>query len=116
MTADNLARCIAPSLLGPPNATGSQLQEDFTKKISLVQFLLKNCLQLWGEDVPSLWGERAVVPDQVTTGQPRESMRITVAVILKNPQGQYEAKCPSTTGLRTCLSTILEVLEEQKWP
>ncbi|KAB1255962.1 Rho GTPase-activating protein 20 [Camelus dromedarius] len=32
MTAYNLSRCLAPSLLGPPNATSSQSEEDFTKK------------------------------------------------------------------------------------
>ncbi|XP_072804543.1 rho GTPase-activating protein 20-like [Vicugna pacos] len=115
MTSYNLAQCIAPSLLGPPNATSSHLQEDLTKMVSLVQFLLENRLQLWGEDTPPLWGGRAATPDEVTTGC-LESTRMMVAVIYTNPQGQYEAKCPSSTGRRTCLSTIFEVPEEEEWP
>ncbi|KAB1281124.1 Rho GTPase-activating protein 20 [Camelus dromedarius] len=58
MMAYNLSRCLAPSLLGPPNATSSQLEEDFTKK-----FLLENHLQLRGEDTPSS-GKRAATPDE----------------------------------------------------
>ncbi|XP_032326722.1 uncharacterized protein LOC102504147 [Camelus ferus] len=69
-----------------------------------------------GEKTPLPSGKHAATPDKVTTGQPLESTRMTVAVIFKSPQGQYEAKCPTTTGLHTCLSTILEVPEEQKWP
>ncbi|EPY73357.1 rho GTPase-activating protein 20-like protein [Camelus ferus] len=72
MTSYNLAQCITPSLLGPPNTTSSQLQEDLTKMVSLVQFLLENCLQLWGEDIPSLCGGPAIIPDEGDVTSTRE--------------------------------------------
>ncbi|KAB1258352.1 Rho GTPase-activating protein 20 [Camelus dromedarius] len=72
MTSYNLAQCITPSLLGPPNTTSSQLQEDLTKMVSLVQFLLENCLQLWGEDIPSLCGGPAIIPDEGDITSTRE--------------------------------------------
>nr|XP_044631266.1 rho GTPase-activating protein 20-like [Equus asinus] len=60
MTAYNLATCIAPSILCLPNACGAELESDITRKISLVQFLIENCLQIFGEDIASLLGESSM--------------------------------------------------------
>ncbi|XP_070094475.1 rho GTPase-activating protein 20-like isoform X1 [Equus caballus] len=60
MTAYNLATCIAPSILCLPNACSAELESDITRKISLVQFLIENCLQIFGEDIASLLGESSM--------------------------------------------------------
>ncbi|XP_070132105.1 rho GTPase-activating protein 20-like isoform X3 [Equus caballus] len=60
MTAYNLATCIAPSILCLPNACSADFESDITRKISLVQFLIENCLQIFGEDIASLLGENSM--------------------------------------------------------
>ncbi|XP_070345256.1 rho GTPase-activating protein 20-like [Equus asinus] len=60
MTAYNLATCIAPSILCLPNACSAELESDITRKISLVQFLIENSLQIFGEDIASLLGESSM--------------------------------------------------------
>ncbi|XP_075402683.1 rho GTPase-activating protein 20 isoform X2 [Tenrec ecaudatus] len=61
MTAFNLAVCIAPSILWPPASSSPELENEFTKKVSLlIQFLIENCCRIFGEDIVSLLGEIAV--------------------------------------------------------
>ncbi|KAL1781769.1 rho GTPase-activating protein 20 [Sigmodon hispidus] len=58
MTAFNLAVCIAPSILWPPTSSSPELENEFTKKVSLlIQFLIENCCRIFGEDITSLLGE-----------------------------------------------------------
>uniref|UniRef100_A0A673SMG5 Rho-GAP domain-containing protein n=1 Tax=Suricata suricatta TaxID=37032 RepID=A0A673SMG5_SURSU len=57
MTAYNLSVCIAPSILCSSNSCSSELESNLIKKISVVQFLIENCLQIFGEDISSLLGE-----------------------------------------------------------
>ncbi|EPY85147.1 hypothetical protein CB1_000394003 [Camelus ferus] len=45
---------------------------DVVKETSFVQFFLENGLQLWGEDIPSLWGERVATPDEGDVTSNRE--------------------------------------------
>ncbi|XP_072613342.1 rho GTPase-activating protein 20-like [Vulpes vulpes] len=59
MTAYELSVCIAPSLLCPPNSCRLELEENFKKKASLIQFLIENCLKIFGEDITSLLGENS---------------------------------------------------------
>ncbi|XP_020845463.1 LOW QUALITY PROTEIN: rho GTPase-activating protein 20 [Phascolarctos cinereus] len=55
MTAFNLAVCIAPSILWPPSTASPELENEFTKKVSLlVQFLIENCCRIFGEEITSL--------------------------------------------------------------
>nr|XP_035957800.1 uncharacterized protein LOC118542029 [Halichoerus grypus] len=60
MTAYNLSVCIAPSLLCPPNSGSLELKDNLIKKISLVAFLIENCLRIFGEDITSLLGENSM--------------------------------------------------------
>ncbi|XP_043726678.1 uncharacterized protein LOC122673217 [Cervus elaphus] len=62
MTAYNLSVCITPSILGLLNS-GSTAFENFTKKISFIQFLIENCLKIFGEDITSLFGPKSVSCD-----------------------------------------------------
>ncbi|XP_066895004.1 rho GTPase-activating protein 20 isoform X5 [Kogia breviceps] len=61
MTAFNLAVCIAPSILWPPTSSSPELENEFTKKVSLlIQFLIENCCRIFGEEITSLLGEVSV--------------------------------------------------------
>ncbi|ELW64234.1 Rho GTPase-activating protein 20 [Tupaia chinensis] len=61
MTAFNLAVCIAPSILWPPSSSSPELENEFTKKVSLlIQFLIENCCRIFGEEITSLLGEVSV--------------------------------------------------------
>ncbi|XP_019570871.2 rho GTPase-activating protein 20 isoform X1 [Rhinolophus sinicus] len=61
MTAYNLAVCIAPSILWPPTSSSPELENEFTKKVSLlIQFLIENCCRIFGEEIASLLGEVSV--------------------------------------------------------
>ncbi|XP_055421809.1 rho GTPase-activating protein 20-like [Bubalus kerabau] len=60
MTAYNLSVCISPSILCLSNSGSS---ENFTKQISFIQFLIENCLKIFGEDITSLFGETSVSSD-----------------------------------------------------
>uniref|UniRef100_A0A3Q7Q0E1 Rho GTPase-activating protein 20-like n=1 Tax=Callorhinus ursinus TaxID=34884 RepID=A0A3Q7Q0E1_CALUR len=79
MTAYNLSLCIAPSILCPPNSCSLELEGNFIKKISLVQFLIENCLRIFGEDITSLLGENSMSLDNsekaADSGQKRVKMR-----------------------------------------
>ncbi|XP_075822032.1 rho GTPase-activating protein 20 [Microtus pennsylvanicus] len=58
MTAFNLAVCIAPSILWPPTSSSPELENEFTKKVSLlIQFLIENCCRIFGEEITSLLGD-----------------------------------------------------------
>eukprot|EP00071_Canis_lupus_P038635 XP_022272192.1 rho GTPase-activating protein 20-like isoform X2 [Canis lupus familiaris] len=59
MTAYDLSVCIAPSILCPPNTCSLELEDNFIKKASLIQFLIENCLGIFGEDITSLLGENS---------------------------------------------------------
>ncbi|XP_048963932.1 rho GTPase-activating protein 20-like isoform X2 [Canis lupus dingo] len=59
MTAYDLSVCIAPSILCPPNSCNLELEDNFIKKASLIQFLIENCLKIFGEDITSLLGENS---------------------------------------------------------
>ncbi|XP_004709035.1 rho GTPase-activating protein 20 [Echinops telfairi] len=64
MTAFNLAVCIAPSILWPPASSSPELENEFTKKVSLLmQFLIENCCRIFGEEIVSLLGEISVQCD-----------------------------------------------------
>ncbi|KAM6157935.1 rho GTPase-activating protein 20 [Rhynchocyon petersi] len=64
MTAFNLAVCIAPSILWPPASASPELENEFTKKVSLlVQFLIENSCMIFGEEITSLLGEISVRSD-----------------------------------------------------
>uniref|UniRef100_A0A8C6QFH1 Rho GTPase activating protein 20 n=1 Tax=Nannospalax galili TaxID=1026970 RepID=A0A8C6QFH1_NANGA len=64
MTAFNLAVCIAPSILWPPASSSPELENEFTKKVSLlIQFLIENCCKIFGEEITSLLGELSVRSD-----------------------------------------------------
>ncbi|XP_071068424.1 rho GTPase-activating protein 20 isoform X2 [Dasypus novemcinctus] len=61
MTAFNLAVCIAPSVLWPPTSFSPELENEFTKKVSLlIQYLIENCFRIFGEEITSLLGEISV--------------------------------------------------------
>ncbi|XP_054448182.1 rho GTPase-activating protein 20 [Pteronotus mesoamericanus] len=61
MTAFNLAVCIAPSILWPSTSSSPELENEFTKKVTLViQFLIENCCRIFGEEITSLFGEVSV--------------------------------------------------------
>ncbi|DAA28944.1 TPA: T-cell activation Rho GTPase-activating protein-like, partial [Bos taurus] len=60
MTAYNLSVCITPSMLCLSNSGSS---ENFTKQISFIQFLIENCLKIFGEDITCLFGETSVSSD-----------------------------------------------------
>ncbi|XP_055291072.1 rho GTPase-activating protein 20-like [Moschus berezovskii] len=116
MTAYNLSVCIAPSILCLLNSGSSEL-ENLTKKISFIQFLIENCLKIFGEDITSLFGENSVscgnsdITDKnekvaVTTEQPLESKSVRVTVNYTKVQLQYDAMTSSKTGPSTNLSTV----------
>ncbi|CAK7317817.1 Rho GTPase-activating protein 20 [Vulpes lagopus] len=61
MTAFNLAVCIAPSILWPPTSSSPELENEFTKKVSLlIQFLIENCCRIFGKEITSLLGQVSV--------------------------------------------------------
>nr|CAI9698041.1 unnamed protein product [Rangifer tarandus platyrhynchus] len=119
MTAYNLSVCITPSILCLLNSGSTEL-ESFTKKISFIQFLIENCLKIFGEDITSLFGKNSVSCDNsditditdnsekvaVTTEQPRESKPVRVTVIYRKVQLQYDAMTSSRMGPSTDLSTV----------
>ncbi|KAM4663041.1 uncharacterized protein O3C94_011348 [Discoglossus pictus] len=58
MTAYNLAVCIAPNMLWLPTATDPEVEGRSTKKVVLlVQFLIENYKQIFGQDAASLFGK-----------------------------------------------------------
>lgn len=68
MTAFNLAVCIAPSILWPPASSSPELENEFTKKVSLlIQFLIENCCRVFGEEIASLLGELSERSDREHT-------------------------------------------------
>ncbi|XP_057560620.1 rho GTPase-activating protein 20-like [Hippopotamus amphibius kiboko] len=116
MTAHNLSVCIAPSILCPPRSGSSALENDFRKKISFVQFLIENCLKIFGEDITSLFEESSMSCDSsditdsrekaaVTTEQPLESKPVRETVIYKKAQLQDDAKTPPSMGPPSDVST-----------
>ncbi|XP_074072740.1 rho GTPase-activating protein 20 [Macrotis lagotis] len=65
MTAFNLAVCIAPSILWPPSSASPELENEFTKKVSLlVQFLIENCCRIFGEEITSLLRDISISCDR----------------------------------------------------
>uniref|UniRef100_A0A3Q2GW36 Rho-GAP domain-containing protein n=1 Tax=Equus caballus TaxID=9796 RepID=A0A3Q2GW36_HORSE len=121
MTAYNLATCIAPSILCLPNACSAELESDITRKISLVQFLVENCLQIFGEDIASLLGESSMRCDGnnrwffisgVSNNQPLESKPVRVTVTYKKAQLQNDAEAPHGVGPPSSLSAMLSVTED----
>ncbi|XP_032828616.2 uncharacterized protein LOC116952963 isoform X2 [Petromyzon marinus] len=60
MTAANLARCVAPSLLWPSRGGEQQQQQqqrsDTLQVVELVEFLICHCQELLGEDVTTIFG------------------------------------------------------------
>ncbi|XP_061425818.1 rho GTPase-activating protein 20-like isoform X1 [Lethenteron reissneri] len=57
MTAANLARCVAPSLLWPSRGGEQQQQRsDTLQVVELVEFLICHCQELFGEDVTTIFG------------------------------------------------------------
>ncbi|XP_055421820.1 rho GTPase-activating protein 20-like [Bubalus kerabau] len=117
MTAYNLSVCITPSLLCLPNSGSS---ENLTKQISFIQFLIENCLKIFGEDITSLFGETSVSSDNsditditdnsekvaVTKEQSLESKPVRMTVFYKKGQLQYDAMTSSRMGPSTDLSTV----------
>ncbi|XP_055975707.1 rho GTPase-activating protein 20-like [Sorex fumeus] len=57
MNALNLAICIAPSILGPPRDTPKVETEIYEKMSKLIQFMIENCFQIFGEVIICLFGE-----------------------------------------------------------
>lgn len=56
MTASNLALCIAPNMLWLPSPTGPEEESKSTRKVAtLIQFLIENAPQIFGEDTASLF-------------------------------------------------------------
>ncbi|XP_045853360.1 rho GTPase-activating protein 20-like [Meles meles] len=111
MTAYNLSVCIAPSILCPPNSCSLELEENVIKKVSLIQFLIENCLKIFGEDITSLLGENSVSCDNsekaaVTEEQPLESKPVSVIVIYKKAQLQNDTKTESCMDPPDSLSTV----------
>uniref|UniRef100_A0A452EFU4 Rho-GAP domain-containing protein n=1 Tax=Capra hircus TaxID=9925 RepID=A0A452EFU4_CAPHI len=115
MTPYNLSVCLAPSILCLLNS-GSSAFENVTKKISLIQFLIENCLKIFGEDITSLFGENSVscensdITDNSeisgTTEQSLESKPVRVTMIYEKVQLQYDAMTSSRMGPPTDLSTV----------
>ncbi|XP_043852537.1 rho GTPase-activating protein 20 [Dromiciops gliroides] len=65
MTAFNLAVCIAPSILWPPSSASPELENEFTKKVSLlVQFIIENCHRIFGEEITSLLRDISISCDR----------------------------------------------------
>ncbi|XP_064439170.1 rho GTPase-activating protein 20-like [Mirounga angustirostris] len=56
----NLSVCIAPSVLYPPDSGSLELEDNLIRKICLVQFLIENCLRIFGEDITSLLDENSM--------------------------------------------------------
>nr|XP_035954900.1 rho GTPase-activating protein 20-like isoform X3 [Halichoerus grypus] len=112
MTAYNLSVCIAPSLLCPPNSGSLELKDNLIKKISLVQFLIENCLRIFGEDITSLLGENSMSRANsekaaaVTGKQPLEYKPVRVIVIYKKAQLQNDTKTPCGMVPPSYLSTV----------
>ncbi|XP_006153220.1 rho GTPase-activating protein 20 [Tupaia chinensis] len=88
MTAYNLSVCIAPSLFWLPISCSTELENEFTKKVSFIQFLIENYLKIFGEDV-TVSGEsspsctNSEEDAAVKTEQPLEVKLIRVIVIYK---------------------------------
>uniref|UniRef100_A0A8C7BE55 Rho-GAP domain-containing protein n=1 Tax=Neovison vison TaxID=452646 RepID=A0A8C7BE55_NEOVI len=111
MTAYNLSVCIAPSILCPSNSCSLELEENVIKKVSFVEFLIENCLKIFGEDITSLLGENSVSCDnsekaEVTEEQPLESKPVRVIVIYKKAELQNDTKIPSCMDPPNYLSTV----------
>uniref|UniRef100_F6V0Y4 Rho GTPase-activating protein 20 n=1 Tax=Ornithorhynchus anatinus TaxID=9258 RepID=F6V0Y4_ORNAN len=69
MTAFNLAVCIAPSILWPPASSGPELENECTKKVSLlVEFLIENCCRIFGEEITSLFEDISLKCDNREDG------------------------------------------------
>ncbi|XP_064439940.1 rho GTPase-activating protein 20-like [Mirounga angustirostris] len=60
MTAYNLSVCMAPNVLYPPDSGTLELEYNLIRKICFVQFLIENCLRIFGEDITSLLGENSM--------------------------------------------------------
>ncbi|XP_049743002.1 rho GTPase-activating protein 20-like [Elephas maximus indicus] len=105
MTAYNLSVCIAPSILWSSTSCSPGLENELTKKISLVQFVIKNCLNIFGKDITSLLEESSMITtmscdcsekaSEVTTEQPLESKPIRVILIYRKRQLRDSAQAPS---------------------
>ncbi|XP_064441072.1 rho GTPase-activating protein 20-like [Mirounga angustirostris] len=112
MTAYNLSVCIAPSVLYPPDSGSLELEDNLIKKICLVQFLIENCLRIFGEDITSLLGENSMSRGNsekaavVSGNQPLESKPVRVRVIYKKAQLQNDTKTPSDMVPPNYLSTV----------
>ncbi|CAK7301350.1 Rho GTPase-activating protein 20 [Vulpes lagopus] len=63
MTAYNLSVYIAPSILCPPKSCILELEDKYIKKVSLVHFLIENCLKIFGEDITCFFGENSMSCD-----------------------------------------------------
>ncbi|CAD7688772.1 unnamed protein product [Nyctereutes procyonoides] len=101
MTAYNLSVCIAPSILCPPKSCILELEDKYIKKVSLVKFLIENCLKIFGEDITCLFGENSMSCDNNERLHP-----VRVIVISKKAQLQNDTKSPSGMGPSTYMSTV----------
>uniref|UniRef100_A0A8I3P8K9 Rho-GAP domain-containing protein n=1 Tax=Canis lupus familiaris TaxID=9615 RepID=A0A8I3P8K9_CANLF len=109
ITPYDLSVCIAPSILCPPNSGSLELEENFVKKASLIQFLYENCLGIFGEDITSLLGENSKSchnNEKAAEKQTVESKPVRVIVISKRAQLQNATKSPSGMGPSTHMSIV----------
>ncbi|XP_072906278.1 T cell activation RhoGTPase activating protein b [Hemitrygon akajei] len=60
MDAYNLAVCIGPNMLWTSKPPPDELQKEVTAKVvGLMQFLIENCCQIFGDEIPTILGEPA---------------------------------------------------------
>ncbi|XP_037687399.1 rho GTPase-activating protein 20-like [Choloepus didactylus] len=117
MTAYNLAVCIAPSLLWPLTSGSPELGSQLTKEVSLVQFLIENCIRIFGEDITSLLEENSMSCENkektsaVTVDQPLESKMEEIIVIHEKAQLQDYDKVSCDIGPPSS-PTSLQVTED----
>lgn len=61
MNAYNLAVCVAPSMLWPPKGSNIAATEQSSAVPPFVQFLIDNCIEIFGEDVVTILGDRSEI-------------------------------------------------------
>ncbi|XP_051470995.1 T-cell activation Rho GTPase-activating protein-like [Apus apus] len=104
MSCSNLAICVGPDLLSPPNEELLPLEAllEVTEKVKvLVEFLIENCGELFGEDLSSPAAEPSPAPMERCRDQQVEEQ--SSAAVTVDTELQAEALLPAPCSLLSVL-------------
>ncbi|KAM6086465.1 uncharacterized protein LJ206_007778 [Theristicus caerulescens] len=121
MTSSNLAICLGPNLLSPPNEDLLPLEAmlEVTQKVNvLLEFLIENCDDIFAEEMPGLScpsAEASPAPrDKSTVGAKSHQCQQDGAVLARSSAGRRQGLAKQLSS-GTDTSTPLPILAVAAW-